>query len=504
MPTFAELLTEYMRRTGISDSDLARTLGVRRQTIFRWKEGLVERPRHREDVLRCAERLRLTSEERDELLLAAGFSPQDLSLISAPVMSPTVAPLPSLPEPAPLPTVAGTSVPRALPVRMASRRVRITAAILSIVIVAGVALSFALRSGDRPAFPVVSPGETLIVIAPPGESVRLTTVPDVSQRRLVLQEPRTLSVPERVQVALEREFRAARLVNARVAFWPQTVHDASSAEMVRQRSGAKVVIWLKSSGESVQAALAVSPPASRADDVSLDALVCTPTDAPVKLRGDSPEQVQAFALLVLSQLQLEQGNLEMAHAALVQSSSRSTVETDTLATFYLFTGYVHQIARPPDLNQAVQFYSQTIELAPETASAYLNRGVAYIRQNKSTEWQADFAHVLALKPDDASVRRALCWAHALDEQPQLALPHCDAAVKRDSTARSREARGVVYAELGRLSEAASDLQAFLDWLAKQPASLRARYGTSRADWVQTLKAGQQPIDAAVLARLRQE
>jgi transcriptional regulator with XRE-family HTH domain len=74
MASVGELLTEYMTRTGISDSELARSLGVSRQTIFRWKEGLTARPRVREDVLCCAERLRLTPAERDALLLAAGFA----------------------------------------------------------------------------------------------------------------------------------------------------------------------------------------------------------------------------------------------------------------------------------------------------------------------------------------------------------------------------------------------------------------------------------------------
>jgi len=66
-----------MRRVGITDAELARAIGVRRQTIFRWKEGLTARPRHRDDVLRCADKLRLTPQERDEFLLAAGFAPQE-------------------------------------------------------------------------------------------------------------------------------------------------------------------------------------------------------------------------------------------------------------------------------------------------------------------------------------------------------------------------------------------------------------------------------------------
>ena len=78
MPTFGELLIKYTERAGISDAELARTTGVQRQTIFRWKEGLVARPRYREDVLRIAAKLRLTAEERDELLLAGGFPPENL------------------------------------------------------------------------------------------------------------------------------------------------------------------------------------------------------------------------------------------------------------------------------------------------------------------------------------------------------------------------------------------------------------------------------------------
>lgn len=93
LPTFGQLLAEYMTRSGISDSELARNIGVRRQTIFRWKEGLVERPRSREDVLQCAKKLRLTNEERDRLLLAAGFAPEQLS----PAVLPP--PLPDVPRP---------------------------------------------------------------------------------------------------------------------------------------------------------------------------------------------------------------------------------------------------------------------------------------------------------------------------------------------------------------------------------------------------------------------
>ncbi len=93
MNPFAQLLTEYMNRIRISNAELAKRVQVRRQTIYRWRHGVVERPRHREDVLRCASALGLTPGERDALLMAAGFQPE-----GAPA-GPTTPPLFSVEEP---------------------------------------------------------------------------------------------------------------------------------------------------------------------------------------------------------------------------------------------------------------------------------------------------------------------------------------------------------------------------------------------------------------------
>ena len=79
MATFPELLNGYMARTGIGDTELSRRIGVSRLTLVRWKEGVTSRPRHRDDVLRCAEELRLTPEERNEFLASAGFAPEEAS-----------------------------------------------------------------------------------------------------------------------------------------------------------------------------------------------------------------------------------------------------------------------------------------------------------------------------------------------------------------------------------------------------------------------------------------
>ena len=85
-----------MERTGIGDAELARRIPVSRPTLIRWKEGVTTRPRYREDVVRCAELLRLTQEETDEILLAAGFSPETAP---APEDSPLLRDLAAEPEP---------------------------------------------------------------------------------------------------------------------------------------------------------------------------------------------------------------------------------------------------------------------------------------------------------------------------------------------------------------------------------------------------------------------
>ena len=505
MQTFAELLTEYARRTGISDAELARALNVSRQTIFRWKEGLVEKPRYREDVLRIADKLRLTPAERDELLLAAGFPPEAPIVIASEAL-PTVIPVsPADLNPSPASANAEVQVPAAVPEQLPRRpfprwRIGLVAAFL---LIGAGTLVFAALSTPRTNLPSAAPGESLVIIAQFSSDFKsLTPTPN---RRFAESEPSAaLDVSSRIHTAIEREVSATRLENVRIVIFPEVIRDTTRAEQIRQQTRATITVWGIPSGENSVVGLAVAPAASRADDLSLDALVATPFDAPMKITGTSSDEIQALALVVLAHLHLAGGDAGLARAALTQALSRPMQEPAAQGMLDLHAGYIAQIAKPPELGAAIQFYSQTLTLAPDLPAAYLNRGVASIRLNDPAQWQADLARALALQTDHFGARRASCWAYALDRQPQLALPHCEAAVSRDATARSREARALVYAQLGRLPDAATDLQAFLDWLARQPESLRARYGSTRADWLAALRAGKNPIDDAMLEKLRIE
>ena len=294
MPSFAELLSEYMARTGISDAELARTLGVRRQTVFRWKEGLVSRPRNREDVLRCAGRLRLASEERDALLVAAGFSPEGDTTV--PVTS-----APDQPSPALSAQVGETVSQEVVPPRRSMSPLLWVIVIAALVVAVGGILFLALQPVLGPKiYPIAGEGETLIVV---GRFVNY------------IGGPSGYNVAGRVQAALEREIETAQLAGVRVAVWPEEIRDAVEAEAVRGRARATVVIWGEYDSGRVLARFMVPGSHPEPDERQLEELVASPSDLSATINSALPAEVRYMALLTLGQLYADQEDYGQARAS---------------------------------------------------------------------------------------------------------------------------------------------------------------------------------------------
>ena len=264
MRTFAELLTEYIERAGISDSELARSIGVRRQTLFRWKDGQIQRPRYRDDVIRCAKRLRLTPEERDLLLTAAGFSPE------APPLSVREEP----PEPAaePSPTEDSAEEPpkdAALqPAAASSRRPWVIGFAGGLVIVVGIALATAMLSnggGEVPVAEVVAtPPQTPLSTASPASPTAVVETPEaiIVAKAVTTPSPEAeedivviarfvnyiggetgYNVAGRIKAALEEEIREEFLPSIEIKVLTEDVRDEAEAQEVAQRTKASIVIW---------------------------------------------------------------------------------------------------------------------------------------------------------------------------------------------------------------------------------------------------------------------
>ena len=74
---FSDLLSLYMRRIRASASGVATEIGLSREAVNNWRNGVsVPNPRSRDKVVACTRYLRLTETEANRLLSAAGFEPE--------------------------------------------------------------------------------------------------------------------------------------------------------------------------------------------------------------------------------------------------------------------------------------------------------------------------------------------------------------------------------------------------------------------------------------------
>jgi len=75
--SFSDLLSLYMRRIRASASGVATEIGLSREAVNNWRNGLsAPNPRSRDKVVACTRYLRLTETETNRLLSAAGFEPE--------------------------------------------------------------------------------------------------------------------------------------------------------------------------------------------------------------------------------------------------------------------------------------------------------------------------------------------------------------------------------------------------------------------------------------------
>ncbi len=398
MGTFAELLTAYMARTGIGDAELARRIGISRLTLVRWKVGVTSRPRHREDVARCADLLRLTPEERDELLLAAGFSPGDEA---APAMSqapsPPEAATPTFPAPAEEPASAS----RRRPPR--SLWAYVSAAALLVVVLGGLVAFRLLRSAPYPA---AAEGESLIVMAP---FVNYTG------------GQHGFNVHGRLKDQIDREVLAARLSDVRTAEWPDEIAGEAVAVAVGLRSGAKIVIWGEYDSGRVVAYFTMPGNRSEPHDQQVVDLATSPSELPATINVGLAEEVRYAALLTLGQLYLDQEAFHAAKLVLMQAMAQPPTDADTLASIRFRLGRAYQGGEAADLDEAIQLFTQVLAVRPSSVDTYNSRALAYLDRGRSGDVDlalADLTRAAEIAPRDAAtyLNRAVAYMESDGEE----------------------------------------------------------------------------------------
>ena len=291
-----------MTRTGIGDAELARRVGVSRLTLVRWKEGVTSRPRHREDVVRLAELLRLEPEERDELLLTAGFSPENAQVS-------TEAPLPARIEeepPASEPAEEAPAPPEQIAPLWRRKGLRITGAVAAVLLAVLAGVLAALLVGG-PGFPEAAEDESLIVMAP---FVNYTG------------GQQGFNVRGRLKHQIDREVLAAGLEQVRTVEWPEEIDGEDAALEAGLKSGATIVIWGEYDSGRVIATFTIPKSHAGTHDQQVVDLASSPAELPATVNVALTEEVRHVALLTLGQLYLEQRAYDKAKAVLIHAMAQ--------------------------------------------------------------------------------------------------------------------------------------------------------------------------------------
>jgi len=476
--TFAELLTEYIERAGISDSELARSIGVRRQTLFRWKDGQIQRPRYRDDVLRCARRLRLTPEERDLLLTAAGFSPE------APPLAVREQPPELVPEAPPEDAAAKEELHEAAPqpTVTSSRRPWVIGFAGGLVIVVGIALATAMLSNGEDPIPVAeniaTPTQTPEPTVPPAVPTTVVETPvvetpeaEIAAKAVATPTPEAeddvvviarfvnyigretgYNVAGRIRAALEEEIKAEFLPSIEIKVLAEDVRDEAEAQEVAQRTNASIVIWGEYDSGRAQARFTVPALHGSMEESQVDRPVLNPADLTATINTELPHDVRLLALLIFAELYESGEDSKKARDALDEALTTLPKEADTVATIYFRLGYLYQVKEPPNLAAAEKYYTLAILYGPNSPTPYYNRGLVYWDQGEVDNAINDYTDSLFRNPRDPKALHFRGFAYFERNRPGDVIRAIDDFSKSiefdDTVLENYFSRGVAYTKLG--------------------------------------------------------
>lgn len=432
MRSFSELLQEYTTRTGISDAELARAIGVRRQTVFRWKEGTVARPRNREDVLALRQKLRLTPQEGDELLVAAGFHPEGPPPTPRPTPQElaasqgTDAPEPTAHLRATLPTsfhqLTGAAEDDRLPEAATpppSARLRPFWLGLSGLLVAG--LLVALWWSRQQPLPQAIPGQTLVLI---GQFANYTGG-EIG-----------FNVAGRIADPLREEIAGANLPEVAIAVWPTVIRSEAEARSALLRARGWMIIWGEYDSGRVlvrftQTDVGQSPP-------PIESLIASPGELFATINSALPQEVRYLALLTLGSYYAESNDYAQARLVLERAAAAPPSQRDAQVALLLRLGLAYQMGNDPLPDRAIAVYDDLLALAPDHLLAAYNRGLAYLARNRPGDIAlalADFGSVISSSPTFLAARIGRGVALLYRRQPdddEAALVDFSYVIERDS------------------------------------------------------------------------
>ena len=384
LDSFSTLLSTFAERAGISDAELARRLGVSRQTIFRWREGETQRPRHREDVVRLADKLRLQPEERDRLLVAAGFPPErELTAVNG-IEGEYEA------------QEAGKSLRRGRKT-FESRNIWITVLSLGLILtivtlVLGGAWNDSTGIFDLTGRLAAESGGPLVVVSEfvnyGGGQVGY-------------------NVAGRIEEALYKEFDRAGIGDVRIEKVAEIVVDEARATEIGRELDADIVVWGEYDSGRVVAFVTSPATDDRVGSLERRWHFASPEELSATVNTDLPDEVQWIALYLLGQAHYWSGREDQAEVIFLSALEDLPEYPGNAASIYQFLGMIESRKEPADVDKVIAYYTEAIELRPDLVRALNNRGIAYLQRSAEGDLsraERDFREAARVDNQQGTVR----------------------------------------------------------------------------------------------------
>jgi tetratricopeptide (TPR) repeat protein len=135
---------------------------------------------------------------------------------------------------------------------------------------------------------------------------------------------------------------------------------------------------------------------------------------------------------------------------------------------------------PGDYPGAVDRFTAALEIWPENAQAYLERGNAYYAMGRSADALADWTRALEADPDLAAAYAARGAYYRARGDTASALADLSRSIELKPSVEAYYERGQVYQALGQYRQAAADLDRAIAELPSAPYVYRARSAARRA------------------------
>jgi len=298
-------------------------------------------------------------------------------------------------------------------------------------------------------FPSEREGETLIVVAQFYHAEGIVDTHAHTEIRSALQ-------------AAVRELGASN-IRVTQSLMSIATDDPAQATRLGKRYNASMVIWGSDTGVRITVNfLNLRFPNTMAAQARISETQRTQLADPSAYASfvthDLPGQVSFFSLFAIGQSYFVQGAHENAIKA-IEKGIGALVPTSeapkALAEAYLWLGWIHQEDRRQE--EAMSSYTKAIDLSPEFALAYNNRGTVLFRQQDLSGSIRDLDKAIEFDPKLAIAYNNRCAARYDRNDLEGALQDCNRAIELDPKSdNAYYSRCIIHGRQGDLANAIRD------------------------------------------------